>query len=91
MYKKKKKVSHGFSDLEWKGCVKLGWGGCCMQIRTTCTRRPFKHTRLQNEGAKPLMCCLRTGQAWAGEEDTELTPVSSCPILGERGEDGSSG
>lgn len=93
----KKQGSHGFSDLEWKGSVETrggGWGGVgvgCMQIRTTCTRRSSRHTWLRNEGAKPLTCCLRTGQAWAGEEDVELAPVSSRPIVGERGEDGSSG
>lgn len=79
----------GFCGDPGRGAGGVGVG--CMQIRTTCTRRSSRHTRLRNEGAKPLTCCLRTGQAWAGEEDVELAPVSSRPIVGERGEDGSSG
>lgn len=54
---------------------------------------PSQHTRLWNEGAESFAYCLRTGQAWDAENDmeTEPAPVSSHPILGERGEDGSSG
>lgn len=86
---KTKKGSHGFLDSEWL----CGDQGGCIQIRNTCMRLPSQHMRLWNGGAEALICCLRTGQAWDGENDmeTEPVPVSSHPILGERGEDGRSG
>lgn len=80
----------------WNGSVEPGVGGGfggCMQIRNTCRSLPSQHTRLWNEGTESFSCCLRTGQAWDGEDDVEIepAPVSSHPILGERGEDGSNG
>lgn len=73
------------------GGVGGGWGWDACKSEPHAQGVPPGTRRLRNEGAKPLTCCLRTGQAWAGEEDVELAPVSSRPIVGERGEDGSSG
>lgn len=54
---------------------------------------PSPHMCLWIEGTEFLICCFRTGRAWDGEDDveTEPAPASSHPILGERGEGGSSG